>query len=219
MHGENSVPGIQSALAMGADGVEIDLRHTADGVAIGVHDKFLWRIANDKQGKHCPKFTFIEDLFLREIRDNCLGQNLEEIATLHEILDSLRNSDSFLLLQLKDSPSEQTVELLHDFPNKSRLRIHSFWESCLERFDELAKSHGFSVKSLKISKYFPRLSTARGNDLWWPFRRLLDRDQALRQREVGLFLADTKEELDEASALLVDFVTTDRPSICNTSRR
>lgn len=213
-HGENSLPAIREALALGADGVEIDLRHTTDGVAVGVHDKILWRIAADKPGKHCPTFSFIENLSLSEIHDNCALKNSEEISTLQEILDSLKDSHSFLLLQLKDMPSAKTVSLVHDFPDKNRLRIHSFWDSCLDRFDEMANDQGFKVPSLKISKYIPRISEVRGNDLWWPFRRLLSLKQNLRQREVGLFLVDTETELAEAIKLPVNFISTDRPSIC-----
>jgi glycerophosphoryl diester phosphodiesterase len=40
---ENSIPAISAALAAGADGVEVDLRLTADGVLAVCHDPDLRR--------------------------------------------------------------------------------------------------------------------------------------------------------------------------------
>ena len=43
---ENTVPAISAALAAGADGVEVDLRLTADGVLAVCHDRDLRRVAS-----------------------------------------------------------------------------------------------------------------------------------------------------------------------------
>ena len=42
---ENSLQGIRRAAELGADGVEIDVQRTLDGVPILMHDKTLWRTA------------------------------------------------------------------------------------------------------------------------------------------------------------------------------
>lgn len=42
---ENSVTAVEAALAAGADGVEVDVRLTRDGVAVCVYDVDLWRVA------------------------------------------------------------------------------------------------------------------------------------------------------------------------------
>lgn len=42
---ENTVAAVQAALSAGADGVELDLRLTADGVLAGCHDASLQRVA------------------------------------------------------------------------------------------------------------------------------------------------------------------------------
>ncbi len=42
---ENSLEGIRKAAELGADGVEIDVQRTLDGVPILMHDKTLWRTA------------------------------------------------------------------------------------------------------------------------------------------------------------------------------
>ncbi|MEX0586606.1 MAG: glycerophosphodiester phosphodiesterase, partial [Pirellulales bacterium] len=35
---ENTLPAFESALALGVDVVELDYRHTADGVPVAIHD-------------------------------------------------------------------------------------------------------------------------------------------------------------------------------------
>ena len=42
---ENSLAGIRKAAELGADGVEIDLRRTLDGVPVLMHDRSPWRTA------------------------------------------------------------------------------------------------------------------------------------------------------------------------------
>ena len=42
---ENSLDGIRRAAELGADGVEIDVQRTLDGVPILMHDRTLWRTA------------------------------------------------------------------------------------------------------------------------------------------------------------------------------
>lgn len=47
---ENTLAAVEAALAEGADGVEIDVRMTADGVAVCVHDAGLQRVAGVARG-------------------------------------------------------------------------------------------------------------------------------------------------------------------------
>lgn len=46
---ENSLSAVESALLAGADGVEVDVRLTADGVPVCHHDESLWRTAGDRR--------------------------------------------------------------------------------------------------------------------------------------------------------------------------
>lgn len=42
---ENTVAAVERAFALGADGVEVDVRLTSDGGLVCVHDESLWRVA------------------------------------------------------------------------------------------------------------------------------------------------------------------------------
>ena len=46
---ENTLSSVERALLQGADGVEVDVRITADGVPVCHHDESLWRTAGDRR--------------------------------------------------------------------------------------------------------------------------------------------------------------------------
>lgn len=82
---ENSIPAIESAIAMGCDAVEVDAARTKDGVLVICHDATIDRTTAGK-GK-------IEDLTYEEIRSHCMraGNNIRKrtifIPTLSEVMD------------------------------------------------------------------------------------------------------------------------------------
>ncbi len=211
---ENSLEGMGEAIALGADGVELDLRHTSDGIALGLHDFVLWRVANSKAGRVCPKWKPISSLSFAAIRENCELKNSQKIPSLKEIFQLAQDSKIFVLLQFKDDPSPETLQLIKSYPLVDKLRIHSHWDSTLDRFEEFSRQSHLNVKTLKISKYWPRFSSTRGNDIWWPLKWLLSSKSELRNRETGLFLVDTSEQLATAVQLNVDYITTDAPQLC-----
>lgn len=82
---ENSIPAIESAIAMGVDAVEVDAARTKDGVLVICHDATIDRTTAGK-GK-------IEELTYAEIRKYCMraGNNIRKrdifIPTLSEVMD------------------------------------------------------------------------------------------------------------------------------------
>jgi glycerophosphoryl diester phosphodiesterase len=78
---ENSLEGIRKAADLGADGVEIDVQRTLDGVPILMHDKTLWRTA----GLYCPA-RFLPYRLVRHLR---LKGSSERVPTLAEALAAL----------------------------------------------------------------------------------------------------------------------------------
>ena len=57
---ENTIVGIEAAIAAGVDGVEIDLHATLDGVPVLMHDDSLARTTGDARG--------VEEVTLDELR-------------------------------------------------------------------------------------------------------------------------------------------------------
>ncbi len=78
---ENSLEGIRTAAALGADGVEIDVQRTLDGVPILMHDRTLCRTA----GLYWPA-RLLPYTLLRRLR---LKGSSERVPTLTEALAAL----------------------------------------------------------------------------------------------------------------------------------
>lgn len=125
---ENSLEAFLAALKMGVDGVEMDLRVTADGVVVCRHDR---RIA-DGQGRK----RWLDAVTFSEAK-SLLGK-LETLAeVLAGIAPILRSKKTLLELDVKSSGFEKTVvEIL----KKNRLKnvlvsSPDIW--VLKRFDDL----------------------------------------------------------------------------------
>ena len=86
-HPENSLPAIASALALGCDIIEIDVRRTKDGRFVIIHDLTLDRTTTGKG--NVADFTLAE---LRQLRlvDANAHATAELIPTLEEALNAVR---------------------------------------------------------------------------------------------------------------------------------
>ena len=66
---ENSMASFISTYERGASGIEYDIWHTKDGIALVVHDKDLSVLANSKPGKECP----LSNEFTRSVNSQFLA--------------------------------------------------------------------------------------------------------------------------------------------------
>jgi glycerophosphoryl diester phosphodiesterase len=105
-HGpENTLATIQKGIALGVDFVEIDLRRTADGVLVVLHDETVKRTTNGK-GR-------VDHLSLQEVKKFNAG-NGEHIPTLKEVL-KVAAGEAGLMLELKvKGVAQQTVEVVRE---------------------------------------------------------------------------------------------------------
>ena len=105
-HGpENTLAAIQKGIALGVDFVEIDLRRTADGVLVVLHDETVNRTTNGK-GR-------VDHLSLQEVKKFNAG-NSEHIPTLKEVL-KVAAGEAGLMLELKvKGMAQQTVEVVRE---------------------------------------------------------------------------------------------------------
>src|SRR5580698_10070947 len=81
-HAENTVPAIESAIALGADYVELDVRTTKDGKLVLMHDKTVERTTLG-QGN-------VEDMTAAQIMALPLRGYPSRIPSLEEALDAAR---------------------------------------------------------------------------------------------------------------------------------
>ncbi|MDP1949286.1 MAG: glycerophosphodiester phosphodiesterase family protein [Nitrospirota bacterium] len=101
---ENTLAAIHKGIALGVDFVEIDVRRTADGVLVILHDESVSRTTNGT-GR-------VDRLSLHEVKTFDAG-NGEQIPTLEEVLTETDGRVG-LMLELKiEGIAQQVVEAVH----------------------------------------------------------------------------------------------------------
>jgi glycerophosphoryl diester phosphodiesterase len=98
---ENTVPAIAAALATGADGVEVDLRLTADGVLAVCHDPDLGRLT----GRPLP----VHDTGWAELREAAAARGVA-LARVEWVLAAAAGRP--VVLELKPAPAEAAQVLV-----------------------------------------------------------------------------------------------------------
>lgn len=111
-HPENSLAAIRSAIAMGAEIVEIDVRRTKDGRFVIMHDKTLDRTTTGRG--RVADHTLAELRELR-LRDGGGAPTDESIPTLEEVLETVRGRAVVNLDKSFEHPAEifRVVEQAH----------------------------------------------------------------------------------------------------------
>ncbi len=97
---ENTISSMQTALSEGADGVEIDIRMSKDGVVLLGHDD-EFESSSNKKPLLLSSLTFAQILDVKK-------QNGEHLATLRDVLDFQKTTDARVNIELKgDVPAPQ----------------------------------------------------------------------------------------------------------------
>lgn len=82
-YAENSLEGIDNAVKMGADIVEVDLRRTADGELVLMHDP---KVDRTTTGKGRVEDMTLDELRCLQLRNGVMGRTPYRIPTLRELL-------------------------------------------------------------------------------------------------------------------------------------
>lgn len=122
---ENSLEAIKRAVALGVDGIEVDIRRTRDDEAVLVHDVDLRRIAGD--------IRQVADLSIDEIKEVVL-RNGTQVVTLDELT---ANVPSPMILDLEVKDQEALDLMIRKLRTSGGLRertvISSFAQDVIER--------------------------------------------------------------------------------------
>lgn len=107
---ENTLAAFRGAIALGVDAIEIDLRVTADGHLVVLHDDTVDR-TTDGRGR-------VADLTLAEVKELDAGRYAgpefggERVPTYRQVLEVLQGSRTQLLLDVKDCPIDAIAEVV-----------------------------------------------------------------------------------------------------------
>jgi glycerophosphoryl diester phosphodiesterase len=141
-HPENSLAGLRSAFDAGADAVEFDVRLTADGFPIVIHDADVGRTTEGSGAVHEMTLDELRRLRLRDATD-------ERLPTLREALEVAAERRGGVDVEIKNVPGDPAYEPDGERALEATLRelaredvgfvlISSFNPSTLRRSRQLA---------------------------------------------------------------------------------
>lgn len=138
---ENTLAAFEKALEQKADGIELDVRLSKDGVPVINHDATINRTSNGK--------GFIHSQTLDQLKSYDFGSHFsrkfrhEKIATLEEVLELVQDTDITLHIELKNGPlipddlEANTLELIYKYHMENKVIYSSFDHHSLQRLHKL----------------------------------------------------------------------------------
>jgi len=205
---ENTLGGFERAVEIGVDAVEFDVRESADGVAVVIHDATVDR-TTDGVGA-------VSELTLDDLRTLNAGDGAV-IPTLEETLDLLADHGVGIRVELKERGlGADVVAALEERGLAARTSVVSFDPEAIAEIDD---GRGAAItRSLTTADPDEALFDA-ASDLGCSWvginHEAADREvvDAARDRgfEVGLWTPNEPREIEAALALDPDAVTSDYP--------
>jgi glycerophosphoryl diester phosphodiesterase len=132
---ENTLAGIEAAIRLGADAIEIDVHCTSDGVPILLHDETVDRTTDGTGNVHEMPLAVVRtlDAGARQFVPKFQG---ERIPTLAEVLDVTKGK---VLVQIEVKQADiqdAVVRAVHDAGAIADCEVHSFGAKVVKAFRE-----------------------------------------------------------------------------------
>lgn len=215
---ENSTAAIKSAVELGVDGIELDVRHTFDGYPILLHDRTLSRVAKSRDGFRCPLNKNVNDLYFFTIRMNCVLKNGEEIPYLKNILELIPLEKIELYFELKDSPSDNSIALIGSYLSQmKKANFISFNSNFLARTSRLLERQNVTNNRVNFYKVYLIYLFHRHEynvDVLYNsinFKRLVNSENDVLS---GIWTVDDEDTMQLAFKNGINFITTNNPGLC-----
>jgi len=201
---ENSRAAFLKGLALGADGVECDVRATLDGELVVFHDESLLRLAGLPER--------LNRLTLADIRKRVkVGESEEPILTLAELCAMPELQDAWLFIELKEPRLEAAaVEILQKSRDPRKTILGSFQLETVRKLSE----DGYPLPLLLAENFGALSSPARISHAGLQFAAVDPlRVAELHRRgiKVWSWTVNETDDIQRVIASRVDGVVTDYP--------
>ena len=239
---EHTLRAYVTALDAGAEGLECDVRLTADGHLVCVHDRDLRRTASRRGLVSTSNLEDLEALDFAswknpwaDLDDEAPGPDpkMDSVLTLRKLFEMVADYDRRVEVAVETKHptrygglvERRVAQLLREFGwdaprsgEPSPARVMSFSYTALQRMERLAPSVRL-VQLVDKASYWPLLRRVMGRDwLVGPGIALLREHPRLAERiagsghEVHVWTVNTEPDLRRCQALGVRAVITDRPA-------
>lgn len=203
---ENTLAAIRKGIELGVDFVEIDVRCTADGILVALHDATVNRTTNGKGP--------IDRLTLRDVKALDAG-NGERVPMLEEVL-SVVSGQAGLMLELKvKGAAQKTVEVVQ----KAEFKDPVIYASFLHEELGIIRSVDAEASLMALFGRLPQASVARAMK-YSPSHVGLRHDTVTRRLVeafhdedllVFVYTTDTTREIQRAISAGVDGIISNVP--------
>ncbi|WP_435768988.1 glycerophosphodiester phosphodiesterase [Nocardioides sp. SYSU DS0651] len=236
---EHTLAAYVAALDAGADGLECDVRLTADGHLVCVHDRDLRRTAATKGLVSTMDLAELSELDFAswknpwaDLDDEApdVDESQNAVLTLRKLLETVADYDRRVELAIETKHptrfgglvEKRLVEMLRDFGwhhAGSPVRVMSFSFTALQRVERLAPEVRL-VQLIDRPNYWPMLRRVIGKE--WvvgPGIRLLREHPRLAGsitrsgRDIHVWTVNNESDLELCLAAGVKVVITDRPNL------
>ena len=235
---EHTLGAYAAALEAGADGLECDVRLTADGHLVCVHDRDLRRTAANKGVVSTMELAELDQLDFASWKNPWADlddeapprdERLDRVLTLRTLFETVADYDRRVELAIETKHptrygglvERRLVEMLRDFgwdQPGSPVRVMSFSWTALQRVDRLAPAVR-KVQLLDKARQWPMLRRMIGPDwLVGPgIKELVDHPRlgpriTRSGHDLHVWTVNTPAHLDLCLELGVEAVITDRPA-------
>lgn len=138
---ENTLEAFALAIRQGADGIELDVQLSSDGVPVVIHDETIDRVT-DKTG-YVKDYTLQELKELAVLKDRFPAYSQSKIPTLKEVLEAVKPSGIQVNIELKTGIywypdiEKKVAEIVEETGMKDRIVYSSFNHYSVQRLKEI----------------------------------------------------------------------------------
>lgn len=146
---ENTMPAFELAMRQGADGIELDVMRTADGIIVVTHDEFCHRLTGSQGMIGQKSFSELRKL---DFAANFPEYSPQRLPALPEVLDLIRPSGIKLNIELKNGHyfdeglEEAVLDELSKWQLAERIVLSSFNHYSMQRAAQIVSRTGSGIK-------------------------------------------------------------------------
>lgn len=118
---ENTLKAFEDAIANGADYIEVDLRTTADGELVVMHDATVDRTTNGKGA--VKEMTLDQLLGLRIISENKVSSGSYQVPTFEQVLGVAKNRIK-IYLDFKEADALKTWQVIQEYKMENDIVVY-----------------------------------------------------------------------------------------------
>lgn len=158
---ENTLEAFELAVKQGADGIELDVQLSKDGVPVVFHDETLKRVTGQKG--YLKDYTLEELKKFTVLKDKFPEYNNAKIPTLKEVLELIKPAGIQVNIELKTGIywypeiEEKTIQTVKETQMEERVIYSSFNHYSIQKVKELVPeaecAYLYSDVILQVDKY------------------------------------------------------------------